>query len=133
MTDLTFPRGSTARTAVVAVGVAVATLAIAGCGSGEHSLRAATAQASTGSVPGKSCKPANRRSTLRLTAFGTSCATARKLERMGNRQDPEQGFHVDGKHWDWYVYSRANGHTYQIYSAVPGQVYVQLVSRRPVS
>ena len=118
---------------IAAVGVAVATLTIAGCGSGEHSLRAETAQAGTGSVPGKSCKPSNRRSTLRLTAFGTSCVTARKLERPGRVGNPRKASTSPESIGSWYVYRRRSGHTYEIYGAVPGQVYVQLVSRRPAS
>jgi hypothetical protein len=72
----------------------VAALTVAGCGGGEHSLRAGTAQAATGSVPGQNCKPSNPRSTMTLKAFGTSCSTARRLERLGERRDPEQGFRV---------------------------------------
>lgn len=122
--------GKLTRPVVLSVVVA---LTIAGCGGGKHALRADTAQAATGSVPGHNCKPSNRRSTMTLKAFGTSCATARRLERLGARRDPEEGFRVAGHHWSWYIYSRAHGHTYEIYSAIPGQMYIQLTTRKPVS
>ena len=70
---------------------------------------------------------------MTLKAFGTSCATARRLERLGARRVPEKGFRVAGHHWSWYIYSRAHGHTYEIYGAIPGQMYVQLTTRKPVS
>ena len=50
--------GKLTRPVVLSVVVA---LTIAGCGGGKHALRADTAQAATGSVPGHNCKPSNRR------------------------------------------------------------------------
>jgi len=85
-----------------------------------------SARASTGSVPGHRCK-ASEPQVLRLTAFGTSCSVARALERLQMHHDPEEGFTVGGRHFSWYVYSRAHRHTYEVFVAVPGATYVQLV------
>jgi len=93
---------------------------------------APSAAASTGSVPGRSCA-APQPQVLRLTAFGTSCAVARTLENLQAHQDPEQGFNVAGRHWSWYVYSRAQGRTYSVLVADPGRKYVQVVWCCPAS
>ena len=80
-----------------------------------------------------SCAPASRAFTYRLQETGSTCSTARAIERYLMSHEVEQPFRLAGRQWWPNLYSRRQGHTWYWFATPNGRSIVYVTTRYPVS
>jgi hypothetical protein len=81
------------------------------------------------------CAPVWRQFTYQLQEFGTTCATARALERYNATHELADvaRIHVAGQWWWPNLVSRRGGHTWYTFANGTGRAMVFDTTRYPVS